>query len=474
VRARRGDPFALKAGNGRGGRAYASMNMQRRLSMRRFSLFVLIMVVGCRLIAAAGPAPVPATGPVLGVDFDRYFTSKALRIDLYHTGDAREETYSLDETRIEPYWAGNPRSLIDTLNLGGCILRVFDLGTNAMIYSRGYCTLFDEWKTTDEALAGFHRTFQESLILPLPKAPVQVRIDTRDRKNVFKTVFDLVVDPADYHVSTEKRRAGFRVRQLYDGGPSPDKVDIVVLGDGYDQNEMHKLRGDAERLLGALFATEPFKSRKRDFNVRLIETVSAESGITEPRERKYRNSILGLSFNTFDISRYMLTFSNKAMRDIAGNVPYDAVILIANTKRYGGGGIFNLYSAACSNNEYDAYVFTHEFGHSFAGLGDEYYSSQVAYNDLYPKGMEPWEPNITALLDSTKVKWGALIKEGTPIPTPDDSLYNGVVGAFEGAGYSAKGLYRPTRDCIMFSKKAGPFCPVCRRAIERMIDYYTK
>jgi hypothetical protein len=434
--------------------------------MRRFNLFVLILIVGFRALAAERPAA--------GSAFDRFFAEKALRIDLYHTGDAKEETYSLDETRIEPYWAGNPRNLVDTLNLGSCILRVFDIRTNAMIYSRGYSTLFDEWKTTAEAIAGFPRTFHESLILPLPKAPVQVRIDTRDRKNVYRTVYDLVVDPADYHVGTERRFAGFHVRQLLDGGPSPNKVDVVVLGDGYDQNEMHKLRGDAERLLAALFDTEPFKSRKRDFNVRLIETVSVESSVDEPREGKYRNSILGLSFNTFDISRYMLTFSNRIMRDVAGTVPYDAVILIANTKRYGGGGIFNLYSAACSNNEFDAYVFTHEFGHAFAGLGDEYFSSQVAYNDLYPKGMEPWEPNITALLDTAKVKWGDLILEGTPVPTPDDSAHAGVVGAFEGAGYSAKGLYRPCRDCIMFSKRVGPFCPVCRRAIERIIDYYTK
>jgi len=434
--------------------------------MRRFCLFMLVLALGARTAAAERPAAVP--------EFDRFFTAKALRIDLYRTGDATEETYSLDEERIEPYWAGNPHSLLDTLNLGSCILRVFDLKTNTMIYSRGYSTLFDEWKTTGEAIAGFPRTFHESLIIPLPKAPVQVRIDTRDRKNVLRTVFDLVVDPADYHVSTERRFAGLRVKQLLDGGPSPNKVDVVILGDGYDRDEMHKLHEDAERLLGALFDTEPFKSRKRDFNVRLVETASAESGVDEPREGKYRNSLLGLSYNTFDIARYMLTFSNKVMRDIAGNVPCDAVIIIANSKRYGGGGIFNLYSNGCSNNEFDAYIFTHEFGHSFAGLGDEYYSSQVAYNDLYPKGMEPWEPNITALLDSAKVKWEDLILEETPVPTPDDSAHAGVVGAFEGAGYSAKGLYRPCRDCIMFSKKIGPFCPVCRRAIERMIDYYTK
>ncbi len=427
-----------------------------------FLAILLSISFGGRIAAADGPM------------FDRYFTPKSLRIDLYHGGTAEKDSYSLDEVKGEPFWAGNPRALVDTLNLGGCLVRVFDLKTNAMIYSRGYSTLFDEWRTTDEAIAGFVRTFHESLIMPFPKGPVQVRIENRDKKNVFKTVFDLVVDPSDYHISTERRFTRFRVRELIDNGPAAIKVDIVVLGDGYDGNEMHKLRKDAERLLDVLFETEPFKSRKRDFNVRLVETVSDESDVTEPRERKYRSTILGCSFNTFDIPRYMLTFSNRVMRDIAAKVPYDIVVIIANAKRYGGGGIFNLYSVGCSDNEFDGYVFTHEFAHAFAGLGDEYYSSQVAYNDIYPKGTEPWEPNLTALLDTTKIKWGDLIRTGTPIPTPNDSTYAGTVGCFEGAGYSAQGLFRPSRACIMFSKKMQPFCPVCRRAIEKMIDFYAK
>ncbi|HVO76459.1 MAG TPA: M64 family metallopeptidase [Candidatus Bathyarchaeia archaeon] len=430
--------------------------------MRRLCLLVLVVLASAPVRAADRPV------------FDRYFTSHALRIDLYHTGIGQEEIYSLDEVREEPFWAGNPRNLIDTLDLGTSIVRVFDLRTNAMIYSRGYATLFDEWKTTGEALAGLARTMHESLIIPMPRAKVQVRIDARDRMNVFKNVFDIVVDPNDYHVRTDRRYAGFRVVELADNGPPANKVDIAVLGDGYDANETHKLRKDAERLLAVLFGTEPFKSRKGDFNVRLIETVSAESGVDEPRQGKYRSNLLGLSFNAFDIQRYMLTSSNKVVRDVAGNVPYDIVIIIANAKQYGGGGIFNLYSDASSDNELSAYVFTHEFGHAFAGLGDEYYSSQVAYNDMYPKGTEPWEPNITALLDTANIKWKDFIRPGTPIPTPDDSAYDHVVGAFQGAGYSAKALYRPCRDCIMFSKKSGPFCPVCRRAIDRMIDFYTR
>jgi hypothetical protein len=406
--------------------------------------------------------------------FDRHFTSEQLRVDLYHTGSGAVEVFAVDEVLKEPSWGGNRANLIDTLDLGNYLLRVFDLKTNEMIYSRGFSSIFDEWKTTNEALAGVARTFQESLVMPFPREAVQVRIDVRDRLNVFQPLYETVVDPADYHVRTELRDSGLRVIDLIDNGAPERKVDIVVLGDGYRGDQLHKLRADAERLIGVLFDAEPFKSRKKDFNVRLVEAVSADSGADEPREHKWRDTALGFTFNFFDIQRYMLSLSNKAMRDMAGRVPYDAIVIIVNSPRYGGGGIFNLYSNGSADNQYSAYVFSHEFGHAFAGLGDEYYASEVAYNDLYPKGMEPWEPNITALLDTTKVKWSALIKPGMPIPTPDDSLHNGVVGCFEGAGYAAKGLYRPTRECRMFTKALSPFCPVCRRAIERVIDFDTR
>jgi hypothetical protein len=420
------------------------------------------------LVTISGPPPARAA------DFERHFTPEALRIDLHHGGDATHETYSLDELRAEPFYAGSRTNLVDTLNLGEYLVRVFDRRTNAMIYLRGFSTVFAEWSTTDEALAGFTRVFHESIVVPFPKAPVYLRIERRTRGGALRTVFDLAVDPADWHINRERRFREFRVVELMNNAPIERAVDLVILGDGYRRDEMHKLRKDADRLLGALFDMEPFKSRKRDFNVRLVETVSAESDIDEPREGRWRANLLGCSFEAFDIPRYVLTHANKTVRDAAGNVPYDAVLILANAKRYGGGGIYGLYAISTVDNEHSAFVFTHEFGHSFAGLGDEYYASEVAYNDMYPRGVEPWEPNITAMLDSPAVKLGDLIAPGTPVPTPDDSLHAAVVGCFEGAGYSAKGLYRPTRDCRMFSKKADAFCPVCRRAIERVIDFHAR
>ena len=427
-----------------------------------------LLVIICCLMASAAVAGAGES------DYERNFTDGGLRIDLFHTGTATTEIFSLDELIEQPHWGGNPRSLIDTLNLGGYLVRVFDLMTNEQIYSRGYCTLFGEWATTDEAIAEFPRTFHESVIIPYPLRPVQVRIDRRDRNNIFRNVYDLVIDPSDYHIRKERRCRHFKVRELVENGPTGRKVDLVILGDGYQKDEMHKLREDTGRFVEALFATEPFKSRKRDFNVRLVETLSLDSGVDEPRKNVYKNNFLGLSFNTFDLQRYMLSFYNKPIRDAASRAPYDLVVIIANTERYGGGGIYNLYSISCSDNEYDEYVFVHELGHALAGLADEYYSSDVAYNDMYPRGIEPWEKNITALLDTTDVKWGDLIEEGTPVPTPPDSIYADVVGCFEGAGYSAKGLYRSSLDCRMFSKNLIDFCPVCSRAIEEVIDFHTR
>ncbi|MCD6379062.1 peptidase M64 [bacterium] len=408
-------------------------------------------------------------------EFDAYFTSGCLRVDLYHTGFKDIEYFSIDEIIKEPYWGGNHSALIDTMNLGIYIFRVFDLKTNSLIFSRGYCSVFGEWITTDEAIEGAIGTFHESLIMPFPKRPVQIRIDRRDRENIFANVFDLVVAPDDYHITTESRYDYFKTTTLIKNGPPSRKVDIVILGDGYCGNEMHKLRKDAQRLIGVLFSVEPFKSRRNDFNVRLIQSVSAQSGVDNPRESDYRNNLLGLSFNTFNIDRYMVSTANKVIRDVAAKVPYDQVILLANEEKYGGGGIFNLYSAAIADNEYSKYIFVHEFGHAFGGLADEYYSSEVTYNDMYPRGVEPWEPNITALLDKDNIKWGSLIGGNVPIPTPDDSTYAGVTGCFEGAGYSAEGLFRSSRDCIMFSKSIEKgFCPACRRALTRMINFRTK
>lgn len=427
-------------------------------------------------------------------EFERIFQDFTMRVDLYHTGTKDVDMYSLDEILVEGPWAGSRTKLIDDRNLGKNIFFVYDAGTNRLIFSRGFSSLFGEWQTTGEAASGIYRTFSESVRFPCPKKEIQLLIKTRDKHGSLREIFSTLIDPASRFVNREIRGRGVEVIPLSENGPPGKKVDLLVMGDGYTGSEKEKFLGDGKRLMGVLFDTSPFKERKGDFNVRLLFSESWDSGADEPRKGVFRHTPFGISFNALDLPRYALTPENKAIRNVSAQAPYDAQILIFNTPRYGGGGIFGLYATSCSDNEWADYIVVHEFGHSFAGLADEYYSSEVSYEEFYPKGVEPWEPNITALLPGKEVKWRSQMDEGTPIPTPwgkeeYDALavqnlqekmrehiksqkYLGKVGCFEGAGYLSSGMYRPSIDCIMFSKSREGFCAVCRKAIERCIDFH--
>ncbi len=450
-------------------------------------------------------------------DFTSTFSDRTLRVDYYHTGTKGVESFSLDQVYEEGDWAGSLVNLVDTLNLGEFAVRVYDRASSRLIFSSGFSSIFNEWQTTDEAVAGIQRTFHETVRLPMPLKPVQLTICRRDRRMDYRELFSVVIDPnSPTEIHREKRSPVFPSADLLIGGDPHSKVDIVIVGDGYAAAEMDKFRNDAKHFNDVMFSTEPFKSRKGDFNVRLVEAVSAESGIDRPDKNVWKDTPLGTMYNTFGSARYVLTTENRALRDMIGAVPYDFVMILVNDDRYGGGGIYNLYTTCYTKTDKPGmewqmdYVYVHEFGHSFGGLGDEYYSSQVAYNEFYQKGVEPWEPNLTALTDRDNLKWNDFIAEGTPVPTSWDKprydslgrergkldrlaadyyekrepihkeemniLRNhanaGKVGAFEGAGYVSEGIYRPSIDCRMFSLSLVDFDPVCTKAIGRVIDFY--
>jgi hypothetical protein len=468
----------------------------------------------CVLAGCAFSVPALAQEP-----FERFFGPSTMRVDYYHTGTKGEESFSLDCVLEEGPWAGSRTNLLDTLNLGEFLVRVYDRATGTMIYSRGFSSLFQEWQTTDEALRGVRRTFSESVRFPFPRRAVQVAISRRDRYSVVHELFSTVIDPLDpTQVSREKRRSDASVLRIGENGPPAAKVDIVIIGDGYAKNQSEKFRRDAKHFTDVLFSTVPFDRRKGDFNVRAIEVTSPESGIDVPDRNVWKSTPLGTAYNTFGSARYVLTTENRQLRDIAGSVPYDFICILVNDTRYGGGGIFQLYTTTYTAEPEAAeawrmdYVFVHEFGHSFAGLGDEYYTSSTGYNDFYPAGVEPWEPNITANANPGTIKWRAQVAPGIPLPTPwekaaydsiealrgkldrqapdyyvksnplheagqrvlRNSRFAGQVGAFEGAGYVSKGLYRPSVDCRMFSLSTIGFDPVCSAAIIRMIDFYSR
>lgn len=405
------------------------------------------------------------------IKFEDYFEDKTLRIDYFHTGDIDNDSYSIDELKEEPFWGGSKKNLIDKFEFGKYKIEVYDSASNELIYSRGFSTLFGEWQTVKEARTT-SKSFSETFVLPYPKKPVRLDFFTRDKKNVFIEKFSYSLNPSDYFISPEQRYKFPSFEVVRSGDPSKS-VDIVIIPEGYTAGEMNKFREDCNKFAGYLFNASPFKENKNKFNIWGIEAASQDSGTDIPAKDIWKKTMVNSSFYTFDLERYLMTYDNKSVRDLASNAPYDQIYILVNTKIYGGGSIYNHYSVCVSNNKFEEYIFTHEFGHGFAGLADEYYTSDVAYENFYPLDVEPWEMNITTMADFD-LKWKDMIKEGTPVPTPAVEEHKNTLGAFEGGGYVAKGVFRPEMDCTMKSIKVDNFCDVCRKTIQDLIDFHTK
>ena len=334
--------------------------------------------------------------------------------------------------------------------------------------------------------------------------------------NKFTTIWTADVDPSSREVNPADLTHTDVVDVIQENGPAAEKVDIVILGDGYTKAEMTKFKNDAKRLTAMLMAQEPFKSKSKDINIRAIETPSEVSGVCKPHPGVFKRTPLSVQYGAFDSERYALTYDNKTVRNVASQVPYDFMVILVNERTYGGGGIYNLYTTVSSDNKFADYIMVHELGHHMAGLADEYYSSAVAYEAPDIK-LEPWETNITAMPDKNKLKWKDLVDPSTPLPTPwnkeafdkfgndiqqqrkklreekvpeevmealfmkqykqedeyfSKEKYKDAVGAFEGAGYTPKGLYRSQLDCIMYTRHIH-FCKVCQRSLISVIEQYT-
>jgi len=401
--------------------------------------------------------------------FDQYFFNKTLRLDYYHTGNDTSDYYSFDELIEEPFWGGSHNKLLDEFDYGKYKFIIKDYNTGKEIYSRTYSTLFSEWQTTAEAKQTI-KTFSETVVFPYPKNIVVVEFYSRDKKNILHKKFEYVVNPNSYFVKTERKNECENFEVIHNG-KSNEVVDIVIIPEGYTESEMSKFKKDCDRFVNYLYNASPYKENEHKFNVWGVYAPSKESGTDIPAENIWKNTTVNSQFYMFDLDRYLMTSDNKTLRSIASNAPYDQIFILVNTKKYGGGSIYNHYSVCVSDNSNSEYIFTHEFGHGFAGLGDEYYTSNVAYNDFYPLDVEPLDPNLTTMVNF-KSKWKDMIDENTPIPTPAAIDYINSVGVFEGGGYVAKGVYRPMQDCSMKSISIDNFCDVCKRAIQKMIDFY--
>lgn len=405
------------------------------------------------------------------INFDDYFEDKTLRFDYFHSGDKENDYYSFDELIEEPYWGGSKVNLIDKFNYGRYKFEVYDVANNKLIYSRGYSTIFNEWQTIEEA-KHTTRTFNETVVFPFPKKAVLVIFYASNRKNEWVKKFEYEVNPENYFIKTERVDEYNNFEVVNSGDPSVN-VDIVIIPEGYTEDEMDSFKKDCEHFADYLFNASPFKENREKFNIWGIEAPSLESGTDIPKEDIWKKTLVNSSFYTFDLERYVMTYDNKTLRNVASNAPYDQIYVLVNSDKYGGGSIYNHYSMSVTGNKYFEFIVTHEFGHGFASLADEYFTSDVAYQDFYPLDVEPTDPNLTTLVDFDS-KWKYLVEEGTPIPTPNSDEFKNIVGAFEGGGYVEKGIYRPAEDCSMKSIKVDNFCPVCKRAIQQMIDFYTE
>lgn len=405
------------------------------------------------------------------IDFDRYFENRSLRFDFLLGDNSEEVTVYPEQIKQEPYWAGSKKNLTNPFNYGSYCFRVFDLNSDSLIFSKGFSTLFQEWQTTAEAQK-INKIFYQTAIFPFPRKKVRLEIDARQWEGNFETIYKTEINPSNYFILSEATNQYKSVEIIKNGSPE-NKVDLVILAEGYTSFELYKFVEDAKRVTQYLFEEEPFKSEKLNFNVTAILTPSLESGTDVPGEGIYKNTCFNSTFYTFNISRYLTTGDMKTIYDAAASVPYDHIYILVNTDRYGGGGFYNFITVCTADNKLTKEVFVHEFGHGFAGLGDEYYNSSVAYEDFCNLKVEPWEPNLTTLVNFDS-KWKSMVADSIQIPTPRKEKYKNSVGVYEGGGYMKKGIYSPFIDCRMKSNRAKSFCPVCEKAIRKVIRFYSE
>lgn len=388
------------------------------------------------------------------IRFGKYFTGGTLRIDCVREGDAQSDTVWVSRW-VDRYadWHGSRTQLIDPFDNGDYRISVRDAKSGQEIYSRGYSNLFREYKDTPQGRK-IKARFEETLLVPMPKRAVRIALQKRDKDMRLVDATVVTFDPAKQRLDTIWREGDRRDLEVH-GAPSK-KVDVVIVAQGYDDEPAQKVSVDFYRMKEVLFGKEPFKSHRTDFNVYGVK------------------GDVGADFNTFGIDRYLMTFSVHRLHDLIGTTPCDYIIIMVNSETYGGGAIYNFY-AVSSLHRMAEYVLPHEFGHAFGGLADEYVDEDMSYAALHRKDNEPLEPNITNLKDFDS-KWKSWLPAGTPVPTPDNNdvpkVECGPLGVYEGAGYSAKGVYRPTMHCMM--RDYAPFCPVCSKRLEEIFMLYTR
>lgn len=404
------------------------------------------------------------------VKFSKFFTEKTLRVDVQLGGGSEKTDVYLTQVLQEKYYAGPKNNLLDKFNFGAFRYSLYDAESGELLFSKGFCSLFNEWVATPESKK-VKRAFYHSLKTPYPKRKSRLVLEERlYSTSAFHEIFSLDIDPTSYLITKENPR-DYKLDKIHYSGKSDKCLDITFLAEGYTANEMPKFVKDVKRVSDYMLSLKAYKPFAKNINIWAVESISMDSGTDNPGSEVYKNTIMNSSFYTFDVERYLTTLDYKSVSDIASCAPCDAIFVLVNTSKYGGGGFYNFYALSSADHDLSNNVCVHEFGHSFAGLADEYYTSEIATEDYYNLKTEPWEPNISTNVDFNS-KWKSMISASTPIPTPRTREYLDKVGLFEGGGYMSKGVYSPAQDCVMKSNKLKDFCPVCEKAIQDMILFY--
>ena len=405
-------------------------------------------------------------------NFDNHFINKTLRLDFIFSGDNTLQDVSLHEMSKLPHWNGRVTNLDKLLLDGNGQITVFDVASDNCIYKNAFSTLFQEWLTTDEAKTS-KRAFENTFLIPYPKNKVRVEVSLRNKDGIYGTAFKQTIDPKDILIKPKGFGKVTPHTYIQQADSAVNSINVVILSEGYKPSEMAKFRKQAVVACEQIIKHEPFGKYKDRFNFIAVESPSKESGVSTPRANRWRDTAFGSHFDTFYQDRYLTTTNVFDIHDALAGIQYDHIIILANTDEYGGGGIFNAYTLTTADHQDFRPVVVHEFGHSFGGLADEYFYDKDLFSDTYSFLIEPWEANITTL-NNFEVKWKNMLHPNTPIPTPTNDASKCPIGVYEGAAYSAKGIYRGAIDCRMRTNDYKSFCPVCQQNLERLIRFYTE
>lgn len=407
---------------------------------------------------------------LIAQDFGDYFIDQTLRLDYIFSGNDSTQDISLLAYYKIPGWYGKRHRLAETPMKGNGTITVRDLATGRVIYKQPFSSLFQEWLSYPQAKESGRRAFENVSLIPMPKESVEVSLELRNSRHDVIASMTHRIDPHDKLMTPLGEQGILPYTTLQAPKDSSRAIHIAFVAEGYTEDEMEDYLADARKAVASIFGHEPFKSLRDRFSIIAVRSPSAESGASIPSKGIWRDTALGSHFDTFYSERYLTTLHLRKLHDLLAGTPYEHIIVLVNTPHYGGGGILNSYNLSMTKHPAFVPVVTHEFGHSFAGLADEY-AYEAEQIPMYPTDVEPWEQNITTLKEFS-AKWVDLLPaEVSAIPTPEECNYP--VGVYEGAGYSLKGVYRPSKDCRMRTNTNPEFCPVCQRAIREVIDFYT-